>query len=126
MANPLIKYIGRPYDKYNCFDLVKEFYKDHFDIDLSNYWEQNNTPDRRVVQTLIASNKGDFIDVSKEVIVLGDIVIVKLYGLECHVGVCVGNGMFLHSIRGVGSCMEHLKKYEKMIAGYYRHKGEQE
>ena len=123
MANPLIKYIGKNYEEYNCFDLVKEFYKDHFDIDLSNYWEQEHTPDKKTVQTLIASNKGDFNDVSRVPIAFGDIVVVKLYGMECHVGVCVGNGMFLHSIRGVGSCMETLKKYERMIAGYYRHKG---
>ena len=117
----LIKYIGKPYEKYNCFDLVKEFYKDKFNLDLKHYYEGGDTPDRRVVTSLIVSNKGDFIEVVEPL--FGDIVVIKLYGLECHVGVCVGDGYFLHSARGIGSNMDRLKKFKGMIAGYYRHRG---
>lgn len=115
----LRKYIGRSYDKYNCFDLVKEFYKDHFSLDLKNYWE-GKAPDRTEVESLIVTNKGDFIKVEKPE--FGDLIVIKFHGLECHIGVYVGNNRFLHSARGIGSLMDRIERYSKMIAGYYRHR----
>lgn len=112
------KYIGREYNDYNCFDLVKEFYKDNFSIEIKNYFEGGPVPDRAAVSSLIISNKGDFVEVQNPV--FGDIVVIKLYGIECHIGVVVDKGMFLHSTRGVGSNMERLERYKKLIAGYYR------
>lgn len=120
MKKKLIDYIGKPYETYNCFDLVRDFYKDQFDIDLSNYYDGGVVPPRKEVETLIVSNKGDFVKVDEPE--FGDVVVIALYGLECHIGVCVGGGNFLHSRRGTGSTMEKLERYAKMNAGYYRHK----
>ena len=115
------KYIGKSYETYNCFDLVKEFYLDNFGVDLRNYFEGGPVPERSVVSSLIVSNKGDFIEVVSPQ--FGDIVVIKLYGIECHIGVIVDDKMFLHSTRGVGSNMERLSRYKNLIAGYYRHRG---
>lgn len=125
MRNDVIelrKYIGRSYSEYNCFDLVKEFYADHFRLELKHYFE-GPVPSRQEAESLIVSNKGDFEKV--DVPTFGDIVIIRLYGLECHVGVCVGNGKFLHSARNIGSLLDRLERYHKMIAGYYRHRERQ-
>lgn len=115
------KYIGKPYEKYNCLDLVKEFYKDNFDIKLSNYFEGPQVPSSEEVEALIISNKGSFCTVLGEP-EFGDIVSIKLYGIECHIGVCLGDGKFLHSTKKIGSNMDTLSRYSSMIAGYYRHK----
>ncbi len=115
----LRKYIGRDYASYNCFDLVKEFYKDQFNLTLMNYYE-GRVPDRQEVESLIVTNKGDFIAVDMPT--FGDIVIIKLYGIECHMGVVIEGGKFLHSARGIGSLIDRLERYSKMIAGYYRHR----
>lgn len=116
----LMKYIGRRYEEYNCFDLVKEFYKDHYDLDLRNYYDREGIPDRDGVASLIVSNKGDFIQTKKPE--FGDVVIIKLHGIECHIGVVAHGGTFLHSTKAYGSCLDRLARYEKLIAGYYRHK----
>lgn len=123
MKDPVVtykKYIGRNYDHYNCFDLVKEFYKDHFGLDLSSYWEGVQVPNRDEVESLIISNKGDFVRVNDPQ--FGDIVVLKLYGIECHVGVVLNKSHFLHSARGIGSLMDRLERYSNMIGGYYRHR----
>lgn len=114
------KYIGRDYASYNCFDLVKEFYKDHFDLDLKNYWEGGPVPSRDEVESLIVTNKGSFIPVSTPQ--FGDIVVVKLHGLECHMGVYTEGGKFLHSARNIGSLLDRVERYQHLIAGYYRHR----
>lgn len=116
----LRKYIGRRYEDYNCFDLVKEFYKDHYDLELKNYFEGGPVPSRQDVESLVITNKGDFVKVGKPE--FGDIVIIKLYGLECHMGVYIEGGKFLHSARNIGSLLDRSERYHKMIAGYYRHR----
>lgn len=119
----LTKYIGKPYEEYNCFDLVKEFYKDHFDLDICHYYEGTQVPDKKTVESLVVTNKGDFEKFTSPE--FGDIVVINLYGYSCHIGVCVGDGRFLHSVRKIGSCMEPLSKYSRMIEGYYRHREHQ-
>lgn len=116
----LMKYIGKPYSKYNCLDLVKEFYLDHYDIVIKDYFE-GPIPDPGGVEAIIISNKGEFIQTKKPS--YGDIVVISLYGVECHIGVVVHNGSFLHSTKNIGSNMDRLSRYSKLIAGYYRHKG---
>lgn len=116
----LRKYIGRNYEDYNCFDLVKEFYKDNFGLDLKHFWEGDTVPGRKEVESLIVTNKGDFIRVTAPK--FGDIVIIRLYGVECHMGVVIEGGKFLHAARNIGSLLDRLERYSLMIAGYYRHR----
>lgn len=116
----LSKYIGREYEKYNCLDLVKEFYSDQFNLCIKNYFEGDVVPDRKEIDCLIKTNKGEF----TEIVAMpkfGDIVVINLYGYASHLGVYVGNGQFLHSLKRVGSCLDNISRYSKMIEGFYRH-----
>lgn len=118
----LKKYIGRSYDTYNCLDLVKEFYKDFFGLEVKNYFD-GLVPDRKEVSSLIETNRGDFVEIkSKRDIKFGDIVVIRLYGLECHLGVVIAGTKFLHSAKNIGSNIDRLERYERLIAGYYRHR----
>jgi hypothetical protein len=118
----LKKYIGRPYETYNCLDLVKEFYMDFFGLEVKNYFE-GSVPGRNEVSSLIATNKGDFEEVKNwKDIKFGDIVVIRLYGIECHLGVVVEGTKFLHSAKNIGSNMDRLERYHRLIAGYYRHR----
>jgi len=74
------------------------------------------------VASLIKTNVGDFVEVAPKDIKFGDLVVIRLYGIECHIGVVVSGGLFLHSARNIGSNMDRLERYSKMIAGYYRHR----
>lgn len=116
----LKKYIGKPYEKYNCFDLVKEIYQDYFGLTLKNYYE-GDTPDRKEVKFLIDTNRGDFERVigKKK---FGDIVTINLFGIECHLGVVVDDNLFIHSSRGIGSHIARFESYRHLIGGIYRHR----
>lgn len=116
----LNKYIGRSYEEYNCFDLVKEFYMDFFGVEVKNYFE-GPVPDRREVFNLIKTNKGDFEEVKGKP-QFGDIVVIRLYGLECHIGVVIHGAQFLHSVKGTGSNIDRLTRYTNIISGFYRMK----
>jgi hypothetical protein len=116
----LFKYLGRDYETYNCFDLVKEFYKDHYNLDLINYFEGDKIPGRKEIESLIATNKGDFVKVGNPK--FGDVVVINLYGYSCHIGVYLGRNRLLHSVRGAGSCIDSISRYSKIIDGFYRHR----
>jgi hypothetical protein len=116
---PLSKYVGKEYEKYNCLDLVKEFYMDHYGIKVRDYFD-GNTPSPEEVECLIVSNKGEFIPVSLPE--FGDIVTISLKGIECHIGVCIDSKQFLHSVSSSGSCVAQLSRYKNIITGFHRHR----
>lgn len=120
MHTDLLKYIGRPYKQFNCFDLVKEFYKDYYGLDLKNYFDGSEAPPPEVVQTLIVSNKGDFEQVGAPE--FGDIIVFFIRGIPCHMGVSIGAGRFLHAHEKADSCIDSLSRWKNMIEGYYRHR----
>lgn len=120
-TNPiqLKKYIGVPYEERNCFELVQVFYKENFDIEIKNYFE-GPVPSREECQTLIVSNKGDFIEVKEPE--FGDIVVIKFYGIECHLGIVVTKDQFLHTAKDIGCNIDRIDRYKHMISGFYRHR----
>lgn len=114
-------FVGRTYEQANCWQLIREFYLSMFQVELKNYYD-GPTPDRKDTQNLIYTNKGEFEKVEGQP-EFGDIVLIKLHGIESHLAVYVGSDRLLHSVRTTGSVVEPVKKYEKLIVGFYRLKG---
>lgn len=113
-----IQLIGIPYEEMNCWDLVVRFYKEYLNIELRHYCD--GTPSNRdSIQNLIYANVGEFEEV-KGPKKLGDIILFKVRGIISHIGVLIDNSYFLHSIKGTGSALERINKWEKLVVGYYR------
>jgi cell wall-associated NlpC family hydrolase len=117
MERNLSHYIGRNYEQVNCWDLVREFYLKEFGIELRQYYGKDLTSTEQ--QSLILSNRGSFTKVADPQ--FGDLMLLKLYGIECHIGIFIGEGKFLHSIKTTGSVLDSLDRYKHLISGYYRH-----
>lgn len=112
------KLIGIPYVECNCFDLAKKFYSEILGKDLKHYYDC--VPERRSdVQNLIYTSKGDFDQV--EVPEFGDIVLIKIEGLESHIAIFVGNNMILHTLKTTGmSVVDRLNRWNRVVTGFYR------
>lgn len=119
MTKDFSRYIGKSYEDYDCLDLVKDFYLNEFGIKVDNYYE-GERPTAEKAQSLIVANKGSFKKVESHQ-VFGDLVVIKVRGIECHVGVVLDSSRFLHSARKIGSNIDRLERYSKMITGYFRH-----
>jgi hypothetical protein len=50
----------------------------------------------------------------------GAVVEILIFGQPSHVGVCLGNGTFIHALEKHGVVIEPLYKYRKRIKGFYR------
>lgn len=109
--------IGIPYDEKNCWDIVVDFYNLVFNISLHDYYTGPN-PGRDVTKNLIYSSAGEFEKVDKPK--FGDIIIMKVHGIESHIGVYLDSSRLLHSTARSGCVIDRLSRWEKLVVGYYR------
>lgn len=112
------KLIGIPYEVLDCWGIVKEFYKLVFDIELKRYYDEipNN---RSTARDLVYTNMGDFAVVEGKP-AFGDIMLIRLAGIESHIAVYIGGGKMLHTQKKVGCHIDSVKRWEKLIVNYYR------
>ena len=105
----------------NCWDLTRAFYSQVFDLELKHYY-LDEPKDRSETQDLIYTNKGDVVKVQTPK--FGDLVILRILGLESHIAVYLGEGRILHTSKRQGSVIDRLAKWDKVIVGYFRFPGE--
>ena len=111
------KLVGISYFSLNCWELSREFYKLVFGVELKHYY-MDRPKDRKEYQDIIYTNKGDFTQVEDPE--FGDLILLRIKGLESHIAVYVGDGKLLHTTRNTGSVVDHVSKWKQLIAGYYR------
>lgn len=111
------KLIGTPYSEKDCWGIVVEFYRLQFKIELNQYY-QDIPKDRDASKAMVYSNIGDFYSVSDRA--FGDIFLVKLYGVECHIAIYLGEGLMLHTTNHSGCVIDRVARWEKLIVGTYR------
>ncbi len=111
--------VGLPYGNANCYDIVEAFYLLEMDTELDFSYGGVDISDREEVKQLISSKKGEFVKVDEPM--FGDVMTMTIFGIECHVGVYIGNGKMLHSYSpAVGCCIEDTSRWRNRITGYYR------
>ena len=111
------KLVGVPYSEMNCWDIAVVFYKDVLNMDLGNIYS-GPTPPRDVTKELIFTNMGGFEKVDSPQ--FGDIIILKIFGIESHISIYIGNGRMLHTSSSSGSVIDFVSRWEKIIVGFYR------
>lgn len=110
--------IGLPYSSFDCYDIVKIFYDLVFDIELSGY-SYDNPLDKDNMEFLIASQKSKFNQVSKPE--FGDIILLKVQGVPCHLGIYLWKTKFIHTTVETGSIIDDTHYWKNKIEGFYRH-----
>jgi probable lipoprotein NlpC len=108
---------GRDHSGMDCYGLVIEVLKrigimvpDVFDPDTSN---ETNGKIVKILEEGIPNIKVDKPE-------MGDVVEILVYDQPSHVGVCLGDGTFIHALKRIGVAIEPLSRYRHRIRGYYR------
>ena len=109
----------------NCWTLVSLIYKEQFDIELPGYVDQVEdltTRDVAEIQHVIERNYGDWVEVDTPV--PGDAVLMRVNGLNCHVGLVIAKNEMIHVLKGIHTSRERFDSplWKHRITGYYRHK----
>ena len=117
-----IKYIGLPFQKYDCFNLVKLIYKQEYDKYILSTEIKHNQSD--LINQSYLGEVDNWIEVKEPL--EGDIAAIRLDSnypkLVTHFGVMINGNQMIHSIEKSGVVVENITKYYKLVAGFYRHK----
>ena len=117
------KYIGLPFEKYNCWQLLCKIYREQFGIALPTYDDEYlNALDRGNIKMLY----------EREVPIswtkcktpqIGDAVLMRLRGQPWHVGVVVSRDSMIHTERGLEAVIERFTgpNWKNNIIGFYRY-----
>jgi len=104
----LSKYVGLSYDDYHCWQLVVAIYKDELGIEL---------PDEPIQMV----ERNNWIEVEIE----HDLDLLLFETIEGpHVGLCIGEGLMIHSDKHTGVVVERYKraKWKNRLHAIYRRK----
>jgi cell wall-associated NlpC family hydrolase len=114
--------LGVPYEDKNCWDIVLDFYSLVFGITLDKFYEE--APDRKVAGQLVETNLDKFQLVAPEDRQFGDIILVRVFGVDCHTAVYLGKGEMLHTLEKTGCVVDKTLRWKHLIVGYYRVKND--
>lgn len=111
------KFIGVPYDKYDCWGIVKMFYSEimGIDIKLLNF---SNEFSNKEINDIVAIEKNNYIKVKNPE--FGDIIVLNMFGFAAHIGIYLYDNRFLHTSKKTDSIIDLLPRWEKRIEGFYR------
>jgi len=108
---------GRDNSGMDCYgitiEVLRRFGKTMPDV---FYADTNNKTNEEVLRVLEKGIPNINIKFPEE----GAVVEIIVMGQPSHVGVCLGDGTFIHALKKIGVVIEPLFKYEKKIRGFYR------
>jgi len=109
--------IGIPYETLDCWGVAKEFYKIVFRYDLLDYYDHAPN-DNEIAKDLIAKSKSDFEEV--ETPEYGDILLINLQGIPCHIAIYLSPSTILHTVKGSGCLVDRYSRWTKMVRSIHR------
>ena len=116
-------YVGIPFDKYNCWQLVCLIYKQRFKIKLCDYGnEYIDSLDKENIKKIYDRELKIWHPI--EMPSLGDVIVLKVMGQPWHAGLMVSKQFMLHTERHLESVIESYNGtiWKNKIIGYYRYR----
>jgi cell wall-associated NlpC family hydrolase len=115
---------GRDYDGVDCYGVVYLIYRDLLGIALPSFADQyRSTEDAEDIAALIAGERQRWVEVDQPQEF--DLVLIRLKGMEMHVGVYHRDGWFVHCLTGAMVATERITSpvWRHRITGYFRYVG---
>jgi cell wall-associated NlpC family hydrolase len=106
----------RSYEEMDCWELVQEFHN-YFEQSLPKYFDGRGKSLKEKAEA-VDYFKSEFEKVQNPL--LGDIVLMSIFGLPVHVGIYLEPDHILHTDKGHGVVLDTRTKWKTRIVGYYR------
>lgn len=118
-------YVGLPFEKYNCWQLVCLVYLEQFAIRLPTYADEyQNYRDKDNIKKIYERELGSsWRRVSRPE--FGNIIALRVEGQPWHVGMIVDKHRMLHTDCNIDSVIERFDGplWERRIIGFYEYSG---
>jgi cell wall-associated NlpC family hydrolase len=121
---PVKDLIGTPYKDHgrgssgmDCYGLVIEVLRRRgISVPDVFYPDTGNETNKKILKVLEEGIPNTELQEPEE----GAVVEILVFGEPSHVGVCLGDGTFIHALRKIGAVIEPLSRYRHKIKGFYR------
>lgn len=113
---------GRDFDGVDCYGLNYLIYKIEIGLLIPSYSDDyQSTEDAEELCTLINKEKIKWTEVSTPLIF--DSILIRMKGQPMHCGVYIGDGLFIHCLKGSGVTIEKIDSitWKNRILGFYRY-----
>lgn len=116
---------GQTFSGCDCYGLSLVYYKKILNKTLLSYSEQYSDSNCNIeIGAIIEENKlVEWYEVEEPQ--KHDLIVFRVNRYPMHIGVYIGDGQFLHTMKSIGSsCIEkiHSKVWNKRILKYFRHR----
>ena len=116
------KYIGLPFEQYNCWQLMCEVYNTEFDISLPHFEnEYENSKDAKNIKAIYEREFKRFkkIEHQKDFC----FIVIRMQGQPWHCGLVVDTNVMLHTERGIGAVCQRFNtlEWKNRVIGYYEY-----
>ena len=124
------RYIGIPYlylgdteKGADCWGLVRLILRNEYKINLPQFYHSETRNVYRIQQS-IKENVGSSTTPALQNYQAGDIILMQIRGVICHIGIYADGGYMLHTLVGHDSALEKVDgpKWINRIEGFYRAK----
>lgn len=111
----LTKFIGLPYKDHgrsregmDCWGMCVLFYREVFQVELPLLTDEYlSAEDGESVAGCVDKARVRWLEVQEPE--FGDVLLFRIMGWPTHVGIYIGNGDFLHALKGSNSCIDRIR-----------------
>jgi len=131
-VHPASKFVGFPFldrgrtpSGCDCWGLVRLYYKDKYDIDLPSYVDEYEASTvKGLTAEAINAHIAEWGHIPPGEEQEGDVILLRVGGLPCHIGVVVKRGYMLHTMKGCDSVIEPYisPDWKHRVVGFYRYR----
>ena len=122
----LSKYIGIPYEKYDCWQFICYVYRKELGIRLPGFnGEYESGYDTKKIDYLYTREMAKKIWPQVEIAKWPDLAVFCIDGDKWHAGIIVGNDKMLHTQEKCNSVIERYTniRWKNRLYGFYRYAG---
>lgn len=116
---------GRDYSGADCYGILYLIYKENGIILPSYTSDYENSGNSKSAGLAIAQNSQKWQKIEEAQIKLFDVVLFKICGFPCHLGVIIDSKekMMIHTLKGQNTSIEKYSRvmWQKRIEGFYRY-----
>lgn len=114
-------YIGTPFDRLDCYALVRAIYKTEHGIELPNP-NIRHDENYKIFHKFADEISKNWVKCDKE---KGAVIALRHNinhpKIVTHFGYYLGGNKFIHTLKETGAIVDNLSKYQNIIEGYYKY-----
>jgi cell wall-associated NlpC family hydrolase len=115
----LAEYIGMPFERMDCYALVRDIYKTQHNIELADPKIRFDENYKIFMNFALEVSKNWVTCKAQRGAVIALRYDINHPNIVTHFGYCIDDKRFIHTLKETGAIVEEIAKYKTMTEGFY-------